>query len=203
MTATRHPSPGISVRHSARSGTPATNITPLAPPANASEWAEVLRDGSRVAIRLLRKGDAALERDFIKRLSPASRRMRFLGGVREPSDALVRELTDLDYQRKMAFVAIGQDAGKPRAIGVSRYSLTPDGKSCECAVTVSDEWQGKGLGTLLMRHLIDVARQQGIRSMFSIDAVGNSRMHELARDLGFVREGDPDNATQVIHRLAL
>lgn len=68
---------------------------------------------------------------------------------------------------------------------------------------MADAWQGKGLGTILMRDLIDIARRRGIRSMFSMDASENERMRELAHDLGFKRERDPDGATQVIHRLTL
>lgn len=203
MIASRNLPTGIATHHTTRSGTAAGNVTALDTPASTPEWTETLRDGSRVTIRVLRKEDAALERDFIKRLSPESRWMRFLGGVGEPGDEMIRKFTDLDYRRDMAFVALVQEGGRPREIGVSRYSLSPDGKSCECAVTVSDEWQGKGLGTLLMRHLIDTARHRGIGSMFSIDDADNSRMHDLARDLGFTRVRNPDDTSQVIHRLVL
>lgn len=203
MTASRHLPTGVAIRHSTRFGKTTGNVATLDAPTSVPEWLETLRDGSPVTIRVLRKEDAVLERDFIKRLSPESRWMRFLGGIAEPSDEMVRKFTDLDYRRDMAFVALVQQDGKPREIGVSRYSLSPDGKSCECAVTVSDEWQGKGLGTLLMRHLIDTARQRGIGSMFSIDDADNSRMQDLARDLGFARTRNPDDPSQVIHRLTL
>lgn len=169
----------------------------------ALHWDEKLADGTLVSIRPIRKSDATLERAFIKRLSPETRRMRFLGQLSEPSDDLVRALTDIDYRRDMAFVALVDDKGKPREIGVSRYSTSPDGTICECAVTVSDEWQKKGLGTLLMRHLIDVARSRGIRTMMSLDTAGNLPMRDLAKFLGFKRRMDPQDPSQVIHTLAL
>lgn len=203
MTTSRNFLTGVTARYATRSGKTAGNVATLDALARAPEWTETLRDGSRVTIRVLRKEDAALERDFIQRLSPESRWMRFLGGIGQPGDEMIRKFTDLDYRREMAFVALVQQGGKPLEIGVSRYSLSPDGKSCECAVTVSDEWQGKGLGTSLMRHLIDAARQRGIGSMFSIDDADNSRMRDLARDLGFTRTRNPDDPSQVIHRLTL
>lgn len=175
----------------------------LAAPADIPESVVALMDGSEVTIRALRREDAQLERDFIRNLSPESRWMRFLGQVAEPGDSLLRKLTELDYQHDMAFIALAREDGITREVGVSRYSLTPDGKQCECAVTVADAWQGKGLGTILMRDLIDIARRRGIRSMFSIDAADNEKMRELARDLGFNREQDPDDRTRVIHRLVL
>lgn len=174
----------------------------LAPP-DALHWDEALADGTRVSIRPIRREDAALERDFIKRLSPETRRMRFLGQMSEPSDELIRALTDIDYRHDMAFVALVDHDGQPREIGVSRYGTSPDGKVCECAVTVSDEWQQRGVGTLLMRHLIDVARSRGIRTMVSYDAAGNLPMRDLAAFLGFERRTDPRDSSQVIHTLHL
>ena len=186
---------------SANSANSGSKITTLPAPADVPESVVTLLDGSEVTVRALRKEDAGLERDFIHNLSPESRWMRFLGQIGDPSDSLIRKLTELDYQHDMAFIALSRESGIVREVGVSRYSLAPDGQSCECAVTVADAWQGKGLGTVLMRDLIDIARRRGIRSMFSIDANENERMRELARDLGFKREQDPDDPTRVIHRL--
>ncbi len=180
-----------------------SKITTLSAPADVPESVVTLLDGSEVTIRALRKEDAELERDFIHTLSPESRWMRFLGQIGESSDSLIRKLTELDYRHDMAFIALSREGGTAREVGVSRYSLAPDGQSCECAITVADAWQGKGLGTVLMRDLIDIARRRGIRSMFSIDANENERMRELARDLGFKREQDPDDPTRVIHQLTL
>lgn len=180
-----------------------SKVTTLPAPADVPESVVSLLDGSKVTIRALRKEDAKLERNFIRDLSPESRWMRFLGQIAEPSDSLIRKLTELDYQHDMAFIALSHEGGTTREVGVSRYSLGPDGQSCECAVTVADAWQGKGLGTILMRDLIDIARKRGVHSMFSIDANENERMRELARDLGFKRERDPGDPTQVIHRLML
>ena len=188
---------------SANSANSGSKITTLPAPADAPESVVTLLDGSEVTVRALRKEDAALERDFIRNLSPESRWMRFLGQIGDPSDSLIRKLTELDYQHDMAFIALSRESGIVREVGVSRYSLAPDGQSCECAVTVADTWQGKGLGTVLMRDLFDIARRRGIHSMFSIDANENERMQELARDLGFKRKRDPDDPTRVIHRLVL
>ena len=177
----------------------------VATPASAQSphFTEQLRDGTHVIIRPLRKSDAALERAFIKRLSPESRRLRFLGQVSEPSDDMIRRLTDIDYRKDMAFVALVHRDNEKREVGVSRYSASADGQSCECAVTVDDEWHKKGLGSLLMRHLIDVARTRGIRTMMSFDDANNWQMRDLAAYLGFDRKRDPNDSTQVIHRLTL
>ena len=167
------------------------------------KWTEVLDDGTHVIVRPITARDAALEREFIERLSPQSRRMRFLGQIARPGDDMIRRLTTLDYVRDMAFVALVHRDGKTQEIGVSRYSVSDDGRSCECAVTVSDEWRHRGLATLLMRHLIGFARTKGIRSMISWDAFDNTEMRALAAWLGFERRPDLRDAGMVIHRLAL
>lgn len=175
--------------------------TPIS--AETPRWTHRLRDGTGVLIRALRKEDAALERTFIERLSPASRRFRFLGQIASPSDELIRSLTDIDYVHDVAFVALLHADNEKKEIGVARYGTSADGTRCECAVTVADEWQGRGLGTVLLEHLIDVARERGIREMYSIDAADNHAMRDLADAFGFTRTTDPDDPTLVTHRLRL
>lgn len=103
----------------------------------------------------------------------------------------------------MAFVALVHDNGKLLEVGVSRYSATDDDRHCEFAVTVADDWRQRGLGVLLMRHLIDLARTNGFEQMFSNDAADNAAMQELASHLGFRRQLDPEDPTQAIHTLDL
>jgi GNAT superfamily N-acetyltransferase len=178
-------------------------LVPAAPSRTAPHWTATLSDATHVIVRPIRKEDAALERAFIRRLSPESRRLRFLGQMNDVSDELVRALTDIDYRRDVAFVALVHRDGEKREIGVARYGANKDGSACECAVSVADEWRHRGLGVLLMRHLIDVARSRGIGSMYSIDEADNASMRDLAKFLGFRRARDPNDTTQVIHTLTL
>lgn len=168
---------------------------------SSNEWSETLRDGSRVRMRAIRPADRAADAAFIAGLSDRSRRMRFLGQVRCLSDAELRRLTDIDPQHDVAIVAISED--DDRIIGVSRYSRTPDGESCECAVAVADEWQDIGLGTRLMHYLIEDARARGLRRMVSFDLAENAEMRELARFLGFTTRTDSDDPRMVVHELVL
>jgi GNAT superfamily N-acetyltransferase len=170
--------------------------------AQRTEWKEHLRDGTTVLIRPIRPGDAEVGRRFIQQLSPTSRRFRFLGEV-TPNVQLLDKLTHPDPLHEIAFIALIADGAQKREIGVARFSARSDGLVCECAVVVSDEWQHRGLGTTLMRHLIDVARERGIECMYSMDAAENGSMRELAEHLGFRRIPDPNDGTQVLHTLDL
>ncbi len=170
-------------------------------PTHAS-WHEQLHDGTRVLIRPIDAGDADLERRFLERLSPQSRRFRFLGEI-NLSKQMLRRLTQPDPTREVAFIALIADGAHKTEIGVARYCTNADGTECECAVAVSDEWHNKGLGSLLMRHLIAVARWHGVQRMYSIDAPDNTAMRDLAEFLGFKRGVDPNDPHQVLHTLEL
>jgi RimJ/RimL family protein N-acetyltransferase len=169
----------------------------------AAQWKEKLRDGTTVMIRPIHGEDADIERRFIERLSSQSRRFRFLGEMKTPNPALITQFTHPDAKRDVAFVALIADGAEKTEIGVARFSARPDGVTCECAVAVSDEWQNKGLATILMHHLIDAARERGIECMYSVDACENQAMRDLAEHLGFQRKPDPDDARQVLHTLDL
>jgi N-acetylglutamate synthase-like GNAT family acetyltransferase len=162
---------------------------------------EVLSDGSSVTIRPLNEGDMEIERDFIMRLSPQSRRFRFLYTIVSPSDQLLKRLTDLDETTQTAFVALS-GSGVKDEIGVARMSTLGDGRA-EFAVVVRDDWQHKGLGTLLTQRIIAAARSRGVRTLFSIDASDNYAMHEFSKNLGFRCARNPEDAAEVIHTLQL
>ncbi|MNT48663.1 Acetyltransferase Pat [compost metagenome] len=162
-----------------------------------------MNDGSHVLIRPLREEDREREIEFIRNLSPEARHFRFLGAVKEVSPALLEQLMQVDYRDKMAFVALVHQDGKLIEVGVSRYAASEERGQCECAVTVADAWQHRGLGTALMRHLIETARQNGFKRMYSVDAVANTHLHALARDLGFCSTRDPQDVAQLIHSLQL
>ncbi|HEV2621786.1 MAG TPA: GNAT family N-acetyltransferase [Frateuria sp.] len=182
-----------------------TDASPLRAPIllEGTHWIDHLRDGTVVLIRPLRPDDRAREEEFLRAMSPDSKRLRFLCSFREASPELVDQLMDVDYDKRMAYVALAHEDGHLHEVGVSRYSASNDGAQCECAVTVADHWRHRGLAVVLMRHLIDMARKRGFRQMYSVDAADNQPMQELAAYLGFKRSLDPNDPTQAIHTLTL
>jgi GNAT superfamily N-acetyltransferase len=166
-------------------------------------WTETLRDGSQVVVRPLAQADREAERAFIEGLSPESRHFRFLCTIGHPTEALLDTLTHVDQLHKVAFAAVVPEGAHERIVGVSRYTTDRDPRHAECAVTVADEWQDKGLGTALMRHLIEFAKAHGVVHMRSVDAADNLRMRDLARFLGFHVRVDASDASQVIYDLVI
>lgn len=145
-------------------------------------------DGTAYRIRPIRKDDAARERAFILSLGPESRFQRLMYTLREPSDEFIAHLVDVDAHSSMALVATIGEGEAERFIAVARYSVDDTGKDCEFAVAVSDDWQCRGIGSTLSRHLFDYARGKGFRSIYGIVLADNQRMIDLAEWLGLTVE---------------
>lgn len=154
-----------------------------------------LRDGTRVWIRPIAPEDAQREQLFVRGLSPESRYFRFMNTIRELSPEMLDSFTHPDPAREIALVAITRDLLDPRQIGVARcVRADAQADSAEFAIVVADEWQGKGLGSLLMRELIAAARARGLRRLEGWVLATNHAMLELMRALGFEAGGAPDDA---------
>ena len=158
----------------------------MSAPANAPQWPRLERacDGVEYFVRPIRKDDAEREREFILGLSPESRFQRFMHAIREPSDELIAHLIDIDSHSRMALVALVGTAPAERIIGVARYAADADGKDCEFAITVADDWQCRGIGTNLVQLLFEHAAHEGFRNIYGHVLNDNQRMIELAESLG-------------------
>lgn len=145
----------------------------------------VLRDGSVVLVRPVRSTDALLLADGFARLSDRSRRMRFLGPKESLSAAELRFYADVDHHDHEALIALDPASG--RGAGVARYVRDADDRqAAEIALTIADDWQGRGLGTALLARLSDRARQEGICRLTGVVAGDNVPMGMLMRSVGAV-----------------
>ncbi len=164
---------------------------------------ETLNDGSEVIVRPIRFADTAAHAEFIAKLSAPSKHFLFLGGVARMSDAALRQLCDPDRTHDMAYVAVVHRGATHREIGISRYAGADSTHGAEISIAVADDWQHRGLGRRLLERLIEHARHRDVKRLYSIDAVNNDRMRELARHLGFSEQPDPDDVHQVVYYLEL
>ena len=141
-----------------------------------------LRDGSKVLIRQVQPADGPLLADGFARLSGESRRMRFLARKDRLSAAELRYFTDLDHRDHEALGALDQADG--RGVGVARYVRdAEDPRAAEIAVTIVDDWQGRGLGAELLARLSDRARSEGICRFSALVAEDNRAMAGLLRTM--------------------
>ncbi len=148
-----------------------------------------LRDGSRVRIRQGHRSDGELIVRGFDRLSPESCYRRFLAPLPVLSRGLVRYLTDVDHHDHESMVALNDEATE--GIGIARYVRDPSRpEAAEVAVTVIDDWQGRGLGTLLLDAISARARAEGVKTFTALMLAENREMLDLLKRLGPVRVVD-------------
>jgi acetyltransferase len=149
--------------------------------------------GESLTLRPIRPEDAAMETAFVDGLSNDSRRMRFQGAVRHLTPGALARFTQIDYENEMALVAIDTTGGQEREVGVARYVRLPDGRSCEFAIVVADDWQRRGLGRRMMSRLIEIARARGFATMTGVILAENGAMLRMVAKLGFAIAADPED----------
>lgn len=146
-------------------------------------------DGRRVCVRPIRPEDEAQHREFLESLGPEDLRMRFFHTRRQLSHGELARLTQIDYDREIAFIA--EEDG--RTLGTARAIADPDNADAEFALVVRSDLKGRGLGSLLMDRLLDYLKSRGTARVHGLVLHENAAMRGLARAKGFsaVRDDEP------------
>jgi acetyltransferase len=145
-----------------------------------------LSDGSRVVIRPIMPEDAEALQTTFSMLSAQSIYYRFMSHKKALTDEEAQRFANVDYHTQMAFVAECEEDGQALILGVARYALLDPAQPdlAESAVVVSDEYQGRGIGKLLLWRLVDYARTQGIRYLRGVILMENHQMVEMVKKGG-------------------
>ncbi|MER2506562.1 MAG: GNAT family N-acetyltransferase [Azonexus sp.] len=166
------------------------------------ELAALLKDGSHCLLRPIRPEDTAALQDFVRNLSVRTKRLRFFSALSELPRQQLARYAQIDYGREMVIVATCNRDGRPVILGEARYSILPDGKSCDFAIVTADEMAGKGLGGYLMERLLEAARQQHVAVIRGQVMADNEPMLGLIEALNFeVNLTDDETVVEVYRRL--
>ena len=149
------------------------------------EAVEQTIDDEPIFIRPIRPDDAPLLIEHFNALSPKSIYMRFFTPMKQLSKTMLIRLTQIDYDREIALIALINENEVSRMAGVARVIFEPGGQKGEFAVAVADKWQGKGIGASLLKRCLVYAEQQGLKTVWGIVIAENTQMLKLGRRLGF------------------
>jgi acetyltransferase len=167
------------------------------------EWERHLKlsDGTAVLVRPARPEDESLFQKFFAGVTQEDLRLRFFAPLKEFSHPFIARLTQIDYARAMALVAIGEASGE--MLGGVRLHANSDYDKGEYAILVRSDLKGHGLGWLLMQLLIEYARAEGIRTIEGQVLSENTTMLNMCRELGFEISHDPDDPALCDAKLSL
>jgi len=173
---------------------------PLPPVGYPTRWeADVaLRDGGTAHVRPIRPDDSEAVADFHSRQSEESRYFRFFNPMPRLSRRDLARFTQVDHVDRVALVAtVGEDI-----VGIARFDAAPvrpgRPRAAEVAFNISDNHQGRGLGSVLLEHLAAAARERGIRKFTADVLPTNAKMIGVFREAGFeVRQGYSDGVLEV------
>jgi acetyltransferase len=168
---------------------------PMAVRPYPSQWAtEAHVEGlGAVRIRPIRPEDEALYAGFAARVTPEDQRLRFFSARPDLSHRFLARLTQIDYAREMAFVAVEEATGE--LLGVVRLVADPDYTKGEYAILVRSDLKGRGLGWRLMQHLVAYARAEKMDELYGSVLAENTTMFRMCRELGFSVEREPGDAS--------
>ncbi|MBR0713247.1 GNAT family N-acetyltransferase [Bradyrhizobium liaoningense] len=155
----------------------------MSDPANYAKQ-ELLRDGSSVEIRALRPTDEGDMLAALAQISAQSLQRRFFAMKRHFSDKERAFFMNVDFRNHVALVVVAGDAGRQTIVGGGRYIVVESGQA-EMAFVVIDAWQGRGIGSLLMRHLVEIARDAGLHELTAEVLPENAQMLSVFGKFGF------------------
>ncbi len=150
-----------------------------------TEWERhiTLDHGRRIFVRPVRPEDEALYPEFFAHVSQEDLRLRFFSPMRAFSHAFIARLTQIDYARAMAFVAIDED--RRELLGVVRLHSDANYESGEYAILLRSDLKGQGLGWKLMELMIEYAKSEGLRRIEGQVLSENAAMLRMCAELGF------------------
>lgn len=144
-------------------------------------------NGGQILLRPIKPEDGAQHQQFFAALAADDIRLRFFSAMRELPPAQLARLTQIDYDRAMAFIATRPNAqGQPETLGVVRAVLDPDNQSAEFAIIVRSDLKGKGLGYILFQKLVDYFRARGTREIVGDALSENAGVQKMIRHFGGV-----------------
>ena len=154
-------------------------------PSTDPKWQRhlVLGNGWRIFVRPISPDDEFRVRDLLAHVSKEDLRLRFFDSIKEFSHPFIAKLTQLDYTRAMALVAIDETSSE--MLGVVWLYSDPNGESGEYAILLRSDMKGRGLGWVLMQLMIEYAKSIGLKQIDGQILQENSIMLKMCRELGF------------------
>jgi len=144
-----------------------------------------LKDGTKVLLRPIKPSDATLKHHLFYALSKDSVTKRYLGPLKTMPLKRVWPYVIVDYENEMSIVGTVMDKGTRSLIAIGSYARIPHTKMAEVSLVVRDDWQNRGLGTILLKYLIEIAKKKGFEGFTAWVLADNTKMMHIFKKLGY------------------
>ncbi len=134
--------------------------------------------------------------EMFRGFSEESIRYRFFTVIKDTPHEMRVRYCNIDYDREIAIVVEVTQDGRRQILGVGRLPLEAGGKKGELAFIITDKWQGLGLGTKLVDHVLEIAKDMGVEEVYSFMLPDNYRAQALTKKMGFELVDLPDGTVQ-------
>jgi len=151
------------------------------------------KNGIEVILRAIRPEDEPIEREMLASVSDRSLSLRFMGIKPKLTHTFLTRLAQIDYDREMAIIAVVEEDGRKKMVGVARIVSDAWGEAAEFAIIVADRWHNQGLGSYMTDYILEVARDKGISKIFASVLRENTGMVQMLQRRGFILKLDPDD----------
>jgi len=145
----------------------------------------ILKDGSKVLLRPIKPSDATMKQDLFYSLSKETVTKRYLGSLKTMPLKRIWPYVVIDYNNEMVIVGTVQEDGNESIIAIGSYSRVPNTNLAEVALVVRDDWQNKGLGTILFNYLCEIAKKRGLNGFIAWMLADNRRMMHILKRSGY------------------
>jgi len=158
-----------------------------------------LRDGRTVLLRLIKPEDEPMWLEMFRNFSEESIRYRFFHIIKDTPHEMRARYCDIDYAKEIGIVAELEEEGQRQILGVVRLIIEEDEKTGEIAFIVADPWQGLGLGSKMVDHMIEICKDRGLETVYALTLANNYRSIRLLKKRGFTIQYRNDEAKATLN----
>ena len=158
-----------------------------------------LRDGRTVLLRLIKPEDELLWLEMFQNFSEESVRYRFFCLIKDTPHKVRARYCDIDYSKEIGIVAELEEEGRQKILGVVRLEIESERKEGEMAFIVADPWQGLGLGSQMIDHMIEICKYKGLETVYALTLPNNNKTIRLLKKRGFTIQYRSDEAKATLN----
>jgi len=144
-----------------------------------------LKDGTKVLLRPIKPSDATLKQHLFYALSKETIKKRYLGSLKAMPLKRIWPYVTVDYENEMSIVGVVMEGGMENFVAIGSYARIPHTRMAEVSLVVRDDWQNKGLGTVLLKYLIEIAKKKGFEGFTAWVLIDNTKMMHIFKKLSY------------------